>query len=127
MPQQVFTLHEEPMGAPRMTRRDVWKKRPCVVRYRAYADRLRLACRGIDKNAVGLSWTAWFSMPASWSKKKRAEMAGKVHRSKPDRDNIDKGVLDSLFESDQGVAFGHIGKFWDDGKGPRIELVVTTE
>jgi Holliday junction resolvase RusA-like endonuclease len=124
---QTFTLHEEPMGAPRMTHADAWKKRDCVVRYRAYADRLRHVCKGVDQNATGVSWTAWFAIPPSWSKKKKLLMAGKLHRVKPDRDNIDKGVLDTLFESDQGVATGSIAKFWDDGKGPRIEIIVTAE
>jgi Holliday junction resolvase RusA-like endonuclease len=53
-------------------------------------------------------------------------MSGTLHRQKPDRDNIDKGILDALFKSDCGVAGGTIVKRWDDGKGPRIEIHVTT-
>ena len=30
-----------PVSKPRMTQRDKWKKRPCVLRYRAYCDALR--------------------------------------------------------------------------------------
>ena len=122
---QHFTICIEPMGAPRMTRADTWKKRPVVMRYRAYKDALRHACKGIAKDAYGISWFASFTMPASWSKKKKAAMSGTLHRSKPDRDNVDKGILDTLFESDQGIAVGSISKFWDDGRGARIELHVT--
>lgn len=66
-------------------------------------------------------------MPASWSKKRKAEMAGRPHRQKPDRDNIDKAILDSLFDKDEGIAFGTTAKYWDDGQGARIELVLEWE
>lgn len=125
MPTQYFTSHLEPMGAPRMTRADAWKKRPVVLRYHAFKDKLRHDCKGIDQNASGVTWFAYFPMPDSWSKKKKAAMSGLLHRQKPDRDNVDKGVLDALFPNDAGIASGSINKFWDDGKGPRIELIVT--
>ena len=32
-----------PVAKPRQTRSDVWKKRPCVVKYRQFADDLREA------------------------------------------------------------------------------------
>lgn len=126
---QHFVLTEEPMGKPRMTQADKWKKRPAVVRYREYADRLRLLCTGINPDAIGLSWTAYFEMPKSWSKKKKAAMKGKLHRQKPDRDNVDKGILDALFKEglgDQGIATGTLTKYWDDGQGPRLEITATT-
>lgn len=121
---QNFTIYVEPMGAPRMTRADTWKKRPVVIQYRAYKDAIRHACKGISQDASRLDWFAYISMPKSWSKKKRAAMSGMLHRSKPDRDNIDKGIMDALFESDQGIATGSINKFWDDGRGARIDLLV---
>ena len=34
-----------PVPKPRQTRSDVWKKRPAVMRYRQFADELRLACQ----------------------------------------------------------------------------------
>jgi len=36
-----FSLAIGVMGKPRQTRADVWKKRPCVMAYRAWADKLR--------------------------------------------------------------------------------------
>lgn len=120
---QTFTVYLTPMGAPRMTRADTWKKRPVVLQYRAYKDAIRHACKGIDPQCSSLSWFAYLPMPASWSAKKKAAMSGLLHRQKPDRDNIDKGILDSLFKADQGIAVGSINKFWDDGKGPRIEIL----
>ena len=75
------TVPCEPMGAPRMTQSDKWKKRDCVVRYRAFKDEIRLAVKSqmpeINASDVqSLSWTAYFSPPQSWSKKRRAAAMG---------------------------------------------------
>ena len=121
-----ITIHIEPMGAPRMTQRDRWAKRPCVLRYHAFKDVLRASAAGfIPKDASSVSWKAYFPLTKSWSKKKKSELAGKPHQQKPDRDNIDKAILDSLFKEDSVIAFGTIAKYWDDGKGPRIELEIS--
>lgn len=50
-----------------------------------------------------------------------------LHRAKPDRDNIDKALLDALFNDDSGIASGLIEKRWDDGNGPRIEAVFSSQ
>ena len=124
-----------PIGKPRMTQRDKWAKRPAVVRYYEFKDRM-LAIGSSnetlfqfmqDGGLCGLSWLAFLPMPESWSKRKKAEMSGKLHRTKPDRDNIDKAILDALFTNDSGIATGHIEKRWDDGNGPRIEITFTKE
>lgn len=119
---QRFTIRLEAMGKPRMTRSDKWRTRECVVRYRAYADELRRQTKGVIQNPAWVSWVAYIPMPDSWSAKKKAAMRGTLHTSKPDRDNIDKGILDALWESDQGVAAGAIIKLWGDDA--RIELFV---
>jgi len=114
----------KPMGKPRMTQRDVWKKRPCVMRYRAFCDDLR-ARVVVPDDVAQLSWIAYLPMPKSWSKKKTDVMRGQPHRQRPDRDNIDKAILDALFKDDSGVYSGHIEKRWDDGKGMRLEIEMT--
>lgn len=124
-----------PMGKPRMTQRDRWKKRPPVLRYHAFKDELRRMVNQLPHlrttlasgNVLRVSWTAFFPMPASWSMRKKAAMAGRPHRAKPDRDNVDKAILDALFEEDSGIAGGHLEKRWDDGRGPRLEIVFETE
>lgn len=128
------TIPVSPMGKPRMTQRDKWKKRPAVLRYHAFKDSLRTYLNGMPHlmqllesgNVVGLSWNAYLPLPESWPKRKKALFAGSPHRSKPDRDNIDKAILDAIFPEDSGVASGHIHKFWDDGRGARIELTIET-
>lgn len=120
-----FTIPLAPMGKPRMTQRDKWKKRPCVERYRAWMDSARpFIPKDLPENPSGLSWKAYFPLPKSYSQKKRDILSGTLHREKPDRDNIDKGVCDFLFKQDKGIAFGRLEKFWDDGRGPRIEIIV---
>lgn len=125
-----FIARVVPVGKPRMTQRDKWKKRPAVMRYRAFADQLRLCANAAGftrerlKDVAVLDWVAYLPMPASWSSKKREAMRGQPHRQKPDRDNLDKAILDSLFDDDCGVYAGRLVKRWDDGGGPRLEITV---
>lgn len=124
--ERMFVCHVVPVGKPRMTRRDKWKKRPCVMRYREFADKLRACFAGVDLIDVhSLSWLAYFPMPKSWSKKKKEYMRGMGHYNKPDRDNCDKAILDSLFDQDSGISHGTLTKLWDDGNGPRIEITIS--
>ena len=111
-----------PMGKPRMTRRDKWAKRPCVVRYHAFRDEVKAHSQGFPEDIYRVDWVAYLPMPKSWSKAKKEEMSGKLHQSKPDRDNIDKAILDALLSDDSVVATGLIEKRWDDGGGARIEV-----
>ncbi len=56
-----------PMGKPRMTRADKWKKRPEVLRYRAFCDEVRL--QGVELPESGSHVTFILPMPASWGKR----------------------------------------------------------
>lgn len=109
----------EPMGKPRMTRSDKFNNRPVVVRYRAYADQLRLNGL-IDFPECDGHLIAVIPMPSSWSKKKKRAHLGQPHQQKPDKDNIEKGVLDAVFSKrnqhnksdDSHVWHGMVSKFW---------------
>ena len=123
-------IHIEPMGKPRMTQSDKWKKRPVVMRYWTYRDSIKscLYINGINtKNAYGLNCTFYLSMPRTWSKKKKLLLTGKIHQQKPDLDNIYKGVLDAIFKDDSKIAVGIIEKRWADDNGARIELEISTQ
>ena len=111
-----------PMGKPRMTRRDKWAKRPCVLRYYEFKDRIREFTETFPRDAIRIDWVAYLPIPKSWSKKKKEETMGGLHRSKPDRDNIDKAILDAILKDDSLVAQGTLEKRWDDSHGPRIIL-----
>ncbi len=119
-----FTIPGEPIGKPRMTRSDKWKRRECVLRYRDWADKARLATSGRlppTLHILRLSCAAYFCPPASWSKKKQSACLGQLHRSKPDADNVLK-CLDALFPEDCGLAALAIEKRWD--LVPRLEITI---
>jgi len=65
---------------------------------------------------VGLTVTATFAMPKSWSKKKREAMFGHPHTQKPDLSNLQKAIEDALnrvaFGDDSQVASATTSKSW---------------
>lgn len=115
------------MGAVRQTKADMWKKRPCVLAYRAYCDLLRqhvAAQNGGSLPGVPDGLNCWFTiaMPESWSEKKKALHERQPCKSKPDFDNLAKGVADALFENDQEIWFGRSEKRWGRVGAIKIEL-----
>jgi len=115
-----------PIGKPRMTRRDKWKKRPCVLKYRAWCDIARKAIIGnytekLNRDECSVEIKAYFQVSDSWSKKKKASMENKPHCQKPDIDNVVKGVLDALLEEDKGVYEVYAVKYWTL-REPRVEV-----
>lgn len=119
-----FVIHTDPVPAPRMTRSDKWRtpRRPCVQRYFDYRDTLQRAIGDLPIVPDELHCVFHVAMPESWSKKKRAEMSGKPHRTRPDRDNMDKAISDALFLEDGGVWKGSQEKRWSE-QG-RVELTM---
>ena len=98
-----------PVPKPRQTQADRWKKRPCVMRYRAFADE----CRAKDVEIINGSTVIFYlPMPKSWSKKKKALMLGKGHQQKPDVDNLLKAVMDAVLKEDCHIYDIHSQKFW---------------
>jgi Holliday junction resolvase RusA-like endonuclease len=119
------TCYVYPIGKPRMTRRDKWAKRPAVLKYRIFADALRTCMEGIDlSDVIFLGVVAYLPFPASYGAKKREALAGKPHREKPDFDNVLKAVADALVDEDKGIALSSFRKYWEDDKGPRLEITI---
>jgi len=114
-----FIIYGDPLGKPRMTARDHWKQRPCVLRYRAWCDLARFAA--FQKNQkIELRKPAILTVKAYLP-------FGKVHRAgphtvRPDGDNILKAICDALFLNDQMVYKMSIEKLWCDGGAPRVEV-----
>jgi len=107
----------DPVAKPRQTRADIWKKRPAVMRYRAFADELRIKCRLAGITITDrLQCDFYIKMPKSWSKKKKDMMRGKPHQQRPDIDNLAKSVMDSLLKEDSAVFRLQCSKYWA-GKG----------
>jgi Holliday junction resolvase RusA-like endonuclease len=90
----------------------------------------RNAPREPNKSAIEASMTFYMPIPQSWSKKKQQAHTGDnvPHISKPDIDNLEKGLYDSL----NGIIFkddGQIYKVKEKAKyysdTPRIECEFT--
>jgi len=99
-----------PMPKPRMTRRDKWKGRPCVVKYWAFKREIRR--QGVELGESGVHTTFILPMPKSWSKKKKDEMDGKPHTQIPDIDNLAKALLDAIFDDDSHIWDARFTKLW---------------
>jgi Holliday junction resolvase RusA-like endonuclease len=63
---------------------------------------------------VGASITFFIPVPPSWSKKKKKMHHGRFHQSKPDIDNLQKALLDSLMKEDKEIAHLEVQKRWVD-------------
>jgi len=101
-----------PQTKPRMTRSDKWKQRPCVMRYRAFKDKVREL--GIKIPEQGCQVIFFIPMPKSWSQKKKDSMCGMPHQSTPDIDNLCKGLLDALYKDDSHIYDIRIKKIWNN-------------
>ena len=125
----------KPIGKPTMTHSDKWRDppRPPVARWFDFKNGLMAAAleQGFRPGVMEireLSLAAFFKMPKSWSKKKRLEMAGTQHRSKPDLSNIFKAVEDALTDKDETIATYMLGtKMWAPDDGITIMLEVLDE
>jgi Holliday junction resolvase RusA-like endonuclease len=108
-----------------MSQRDKWQKRPVVMRYRAYADRVRAAAGTLPlEDPVAILVIAWLPMPKSWSRKRKEAMNGQFARDRPDWDNIGKAAADSLLKEDKVLAGGMCWKFWCWPGAERTEITV---
>ena len=118
---QFAVIPLEPFGKarPRVTRGNTYMPHE-YIRAR---DSLRLLFGPVT---VAPPWalhvTAVRAMPASWSKRRRAEMAGAWCVSKPDADNIVGAVMDALFEDDAAVVEVACRKVWGATAELRIEI-----
>jgi Holliday junction resolvase RusA-like endonuclease len=101
-----------PVTKPRQTRADKWKQRPCVMRYRAFADAVRQV--GVEIKVSGEHVEFHLPMPKSWSKKKHAEMLGKPHQQTPDVDNLLKALMDAVHKDDCHIWDIRASKVWSD-------------
>ena len=121
-----------PVPKPRMTQRDKWKKRPCVVRYREYADLVRSTAKekGIDippaEHVIEYVVRAYFEPASSWPKYKRLEALGCRMRQKPDGSNILKTIEDVLWKDDEKLGDGRVERWWDDNERMELEIEYET-
>ena len=112
-----ITVWGTPIGKPRMTRQDKWKKRPRVVRYWDWCNAVKEAVAGRippAEKVKSVALVAFFEPPKSWPKKRRYQTIGLPHLVKPDSSNVLKGLEDTLWPStDEALADVRCVKQWD--------------
>lgn len=117
-------FHLTPIAKPRMTHADRWRKRPGVLRYRAFCDELRLQALKEDyRLPETFSAVFYLPMPKSWSTRHKLEMAGCPHQQRPDLDNLLKSVMDAFLVEDKAVWKITAEKRW--GRFGMIEIEET--
>lgn len=120
-----FSVPGDPVAKPRQTQSDKWKQRPCVLRYRQWADTCRMEATGspsvrLNVPAIGIVAFFHFRVPES---RKTSNMHGRLHTQKPDTDNLLKGCTDALFSEDKTVSIMHGYKFWCcENEEPRTDI-----
>lgn len=90
---RVFAI--TPTPAPRQKRSDLWKPTPSVKRYRAFRDEVALKIKELPPDFFHAVFL--LPMPASWPKTKKRDWVGRPHRGKPDKDNLEKGLIDAVY------------------------------
>lgn len=106
-----------PVPKPRMTRRDKWLKRPCVMIYRRFKDQVQ-ARRVELPQPCEVIFT--IEMPESWPEATRAKMNGKPHTARPDLDNLLKALCDAVHQEDSHIHDVRAQKRW--GRAGMIEV-----
>lgn len=100
---------------PRMTRRDKFLRgqavRPAVGRYRAFKDECRLKRVTLDMDRY-YHVLALMPVPLSCTDEERQARIFQPHRFTPDKDNLEKALLDALFGNDAGAWDGRMTKVW---------------
>lgn len=119
----VRVYHVRAVPAPRQSGRDAYDPRPGVQRYHAFRDEVRL--RRVQLPPFGYHVVFVMEMPKSWPKARRAAFEGKPHQQTPDKDNLEKALLDGVFNQadcsgDSHVWDGRVTKLW--GKKPMIVI-----
>ena len=84
-----------PTPAPRQSQRDAWKPSGPVLRYRAFRDEVTLKIHTLPEDYFHAIFL--IPMPQSWTKKRKRACNGMKHPQKPDKDNLEKALVDAIY------------------------------
>lgn len=110
-----------PVPAPRQVARDKFNPSASVQRYRAFRDECRLRHVQLPRPFHHVIFI--LPMSRSWSGKERLRLMGMPHEMRPDRDNLEKALLDAVYGEDCQVWDGRATKLW----GPQGMIIVSRE
>lgn len=116
-----------PKARPRLGRFGVYTPQKSSEFDTALSYYLRSCNIRIEKEEVAIFSVFRLPAPKSWTKKKYLDMLGKSHLQKPDVDNLQKQVLDSMkkaliFEDDCQVSTEYSEKIWSSQEEAGITL-----
>jgi Holliday junction resolvase RusA-like endonuclease len=119
-----------PMGAVRTTQRQKFSDKR-YLKYAAYKMKIGLLAREVFKTPlegpISAHVTFYMPIPDSWSQKKKDSKLGAFHTSKPDIDNLIKGMFDSLnkitWKDDNQVYEVYSQKIYSKDPGIEFELL----
>ncbi len=97
MSDRIQLLDVEPTPAPRQSQRDKWKPSKAVVEYRAFRDEIGYKLKELPTDFFHVVFL--ISMPRSWSDRKKSETVGWPHLPKPDKDNLEKALIDAVYRN----------------------------
>ena len=80
-----------------------------MAKYRAFADIVRLHKVFIPENYHIIFV---LPMPQTWSKRKKEKFCGSPHKQRPDKDNLEKALLDAIHKEDSMIWDGRVTKLW---------------
>lgn len=107
-----------PVPKPRMTKSDRWKKRPAVVKYWNFKDKVRESGLKLTEKSIIIFF---IPMPKSWPNLKCQANLRQPHKQKPDLDNLLKAVWDSIYEDDSHMWRVQAEKRW--GMTGQIQVI----
>lgn len=112
-----------PVAAPRQGRRDAWAPSAPVRRYRAYRDEVALKIKSLPVDFYHVVFL--LPMPKSWSKHRKALEVGRPHLLKPDKDNLEKALVDAVYRNrdDSHVWNSAATKLW----APEGRILISDE
>ena len=121
-----YIFNVQAKSKPRMTQSDKWSARKITADYWAYKSELvslanKAGLTALPSEIHHINFR--MEMPATWSKKKKLEMNGKLHTQRPDLDNLLKGLQDALCKEDSHIAqINGLSKRWSLLPSIEIEL-----
>ena len=116
-------------GRPRVTRHGTYTPEKTREYQQKVRDCYHAQCTGGFAGGVPIlaRITAYFPIPASYPKKKKAALEGAFHLKKPDADNIAKAILDALnglaYPDDSAVQLQVVHKIYTNA-APRVEVTI---
>lgn len=94
---QLQVIDVSPRAAPRQSRRDKWKPSKAVIEYRAFRDAIGYKINELPADFFHVVFL--LPMPRSWSQRQRNETAGWPHQGTPDKDNLEKALIDAVYRN----------------------------